>query len=65
MPKVIEEVKGFYKIVELEQFRKTEGVMFDMIPMDLFERIDSIDRVIHKKNAISPSIEGINNRAWY
>jgi len=59
------EVPGFYKVIRLKQFRKTEGVSFDILPLDALPRIDGVDRVIHKYNAISPgSIDGIE-RPWY
>lgn len=61
----IEEVKGFYSISPLKLFRKTEGVVFDLVPGSIVEASSSVDRVIHKHNAISPgSVEG-EARPWY
>ncbi|PKL26378.1 MAG: hypothetical protein CVV47_00140 [Spirochaetae bacterium HGW-Spirochaetae-3] len=62
---VIDEVKGFYRIIELKPFRRTEGVSFDIVPMDLIPRIDGIDRVVHMRFAISPSAVGDVERPWY
>jgi len=62
---IIEEIPGLYKVVPLTPFRKTEGVTFDLIPKELVGKISSIDRVIHKYNAISPGpLENIE-RPWY
>ena len=65
MTRIIDEVPGLYKIIEFEAFRKTEGVTFDMIPVELFSSIDSIDRVLHKHNAVSPSAVGQVKKPWY
>ena len=57
--------EGFYQIIPLEEFRKTEGVSFDVVPMDLIPHVSGVDRVIHSYNAISPgSVEGVE-RPWY
>ncbi|MGM0417712.1 MAG: hypothetical protein ACQEQS_03205 [Thermodesulfobacteriota bacterium] len=65
MNKIIDEVKGLYKIIKLEPFRKTSGVTFDILPKDAIPQIDSMDRVIHKQSAVSPgSISGVE-RPWY
>ncbi len=62
---IFEEVSGFYKIIRLKQFRKTEGVSFDILPLEALPRIDGVDRVIHKHQAISPGpVEGVD-RPWY
>ena len=63
--KIIEEVKYFYKIVQFDTFRKTPDVHFDLIPLDFFENIGSLDRVIHRNNAISPGSVGDIKRPWY
>ncbi len=65
MARILEEVKGLYKIIEFDTFRKTPGVTFDMIPVHLFDHIDSIDRVLHEHKAISPSPFGDVLRPWY
>lgn len=63
--KIIEEVKDLYQIIELTPFRKTEGVMFDLFPLDALPKIDSIDRVLHEKDAVSPGpTMGVAN-PWY
>lgn len=63
--RIIEEVEGLYRILELTPFRKTPGVTFDIFPMDAAPRIDGIDRVIHDHNAISPGSVGDVKRPWY
>ena len=62
---VFKEVKGLYKIIPLKSFRKTPGVFFDIIPHELFPRIDGIDRVIHQGGAVSPGPIGDIERPWY
>lgn len=62
---LFENVPGFYKIIRLQQFRKTEGVSFDILPLEVLPRIDGVDRVIHKYNAVSPGpVDGVE-RPWY
>ena len=62
---IIDEVQGFYKIIALQPFRKTEGVSFDILPKDLIPKIDAIDRVIHKNKAVSPGPVGDVLKPWY
>lgn len=62
---IIEEVKNLYRIIELKPFRKTEGVIFDLFPMDSITHIDSIDRVLHDHSAVSPGPVGSVSRPWY
>jgi hypothetical protein len=63
--KIIKEVKDLYRIIELTPFRKTEGVTFDLFPMDSVAHIDSIDRVLHDHGAVSPGpVEGVS-KPWY
>jgi hypothetical protein len=62
---VVDEVKGLYKILPLRLFRKTPGVIFDLLPLYLLPRIDAIDRVIHEREAISPGPIGDIKRPWY
>lgn len=65
MEKVIKEIEGLFKIVGLQEFRKTEGVRFDIVPNEVFDNLSGVDRVIHKSSAVSPgSIEGVD-RPWY
>ena len=62
---VIDEVEGLYKIISLKVFRKTQGVIFDMVPKWIVENTKAIDRVIHEKSAQSPgSVEEVE-RPWY
>ena len=65
MANIIDEVKGLYKIIEFDVFRKTEGVTFDIIPIQLFDKIDSMDRVLHEKSAVSPGPVGDVEKPWY
>lgn len=62
---IIEEQKDFYKIIRLHEFRRTPGVSFDIVPMELMPPIAGIDRVIHDFNAISPGSVGNVERPWY
>ena len=62
---IIAEVPGFYKVIALQPFRKTEGVSFDILPKDLVPKVDAIDRVIHKHNAVSPGPVGDVQEPWY
>ena len=62
---VFEEVPGFYRILPLLPFRRTENVSFDCIPMAALPRIDSMDRVIHGGGAVSPGGFGHVERPWY
>jgi hypothetical protein len=62
---VIDEVAGFYRIIALEPFRRTQGVEFDIFPMQYLQKIDGIDRVMHEGDALSPGpVDGIS-RPWY
>lgn len=63
--RIIEEIPGLYKIVPLKVFRKTPKVTFDFVPIDLFPKIDALDRVIHESNATSPASVGPVERPWY
>ena len=51
---LIAEIPGLYKVMALLPFRKTKGVSFDILPNNLVPKIDAVDRVIHKKRAVSP-----------
>jgi hypothetical protein len=62
---IVDEVPGFWRIIALKAFRKTEGVSFDIFPMEFLPRIDGIDRVIHKGGALSPGSVGGIERPWY
>ncbi|MDH3981884.1 MAG: hypothetical protein OES84_03175 [Kiritimatiellaceae bacterium] len=63
--RIIQAVPGFYTIQALGVLRRTPGVSFDFVPMELLPRIDAIDRVIHKRGAISPGPVGDVLRPWY
>lgn len=62
---VIREVPGFYRIIALKLFRRTAGVTFDIVPIDLFPKIDAIERVIYEGNATSPARVGEVVRPWF
>lgn len=61
----IKEVSGFYTVQSLGVLRRTPGVHFDLVPMEMLERIDAIDRVIHTGGAVSPGPVGEVARPWY
>jgi len=65
MDYLVEEIERFYKVIKLKPFRRTEGVAFDIFPMQYLPRIDGIDRVIHKSSAVSPGAVGDIARPWY
>ena len=65
MDYIVREVKGFYKVIKLKEFRHTEGVSFDIMVGSMIPKIDSIDRVIHKNDAVSPGSIGAVLRPWY
>lgn len=65
MDYVYDEVERFWRIIKLKPFRRTEGVAFDILPMKYLPRIDGIDRVLHKKGALSPGSVGGVERPWY
>lgn len=62
---ILKEQKGLFKIVEMIKMRQTEGVIFDLVPMEFLEDIGGIDRVIHEQNAFSPGAIGDVDRPWY
>lgn len=65
MDYVVKEVKGLYKVIKLKEFRKTEGVSFDVMVKDMIPKVDAIDRVLHKGGAVSPGPVGDVERPWY
>ena len=65
MSYIVDEVPGFWRIIKLKAFRRTEGVAFDLVPMETLPRIDGIDRVLHAKAALSPGSVGGVSRPWY
>ncbi len=62
---VITAEKNMFKVIPLKVFRKTEGVVFDLVNMDYLSNVDGIDRVIHAENALSPGSIGEVKRPWY
>lgn len=65
MDYIVNEVKGFYKVIKLKKFRRTEGVAFDIMIKSMIPQINAIDRVIHQHRAISPGSVGSVERPWY
>lgn len=65
MDYIIEEVKNLYQIIRLKEFRRTEGVAFDVMVESMVPKIDAIDRVLHKGGAVSPGAVGDIDRPWY
>ncbi len=62
---IIAEEPNLFQVIPLKVFRKTEGVVFDLVNMDHLPKIDGIDRVIHDENALSPGSIGEVKRPWY
>lgn len=65
MDYIIKEVKDFFRIIKLKEFRKTKGVNFDIMPKSLIPKVDGLDRVIHESSAISPGSVGAVKKTWY
>ena len=65
MDYIVKEVSGFYKVIRLKEFRRTQGVSFDIMVESMLPKIDSIDRVIHQSDAISPGSVNTILRPWY
>ena len=59
------EVPGLYRILPLKLLRKTQGVVFDSLPVERLGTIAAIDRVLHKGGAWSPGSVGDVDRPWY
>lgn len=65
MDYIVREVENFYKVIKLKEFRKTEGVVFDVMVKSMVPLVHAIDRVLHEVGAISPGpVEGVE-RPWY
>ncbi len=62
---IVAATPGLYKVIALQPFRKTEGVSFDILPKNLVPKVDAVDRVIHKKSAVSPGPVGDITEPWY
>ncbi len=65
MGRIIEEVKGLYKIISIEEFRRTPNVEFSVLVGKNLPQIDSLDKVVHKNNAVSPGVNKEGVRTWY
>ncbi len=65
MGRIIDEVPGLYRVIQINPFRKTKGVTFDLVPMDMFDHIDSMDRVLHEGSAVSPGPVADVPNPWY
>ncbi len=63
--RTIHESQELYHIIPLKVFRRTPGVFFDKIPIDVFSHIDAVDRVIHENGARSPGSVGDIISPWY
>ncbi len=63
--KIIEDKAHHYRILKMPVFRKTPGVIFDLVPLVLIPNISAIDRVIHSSEAFSPGPVGNVERPWY
>jgi hypothetical protein len=62
---LVTEMPGLYRVIALTPFRRTEGVTFDLLPMDFLPIISGIDRVIHGHGASSPGAVAGVKRPWY
>ena len=65
MDYIVKEVKDFYRVIKLKEFRRTKGVAFDIMIKSMIPKIDAIDRVIHEGGATSPGSVGSVEQAWY
>jgi len=61
----VAEVPQLYRILGLTVLRETTGVIFDKVPIDIFGRVDAVQRVIHDSGTISPGKVGDVERPWY
>lgn len=62
---IIDEVEGLYRIIKLKDFRKTEGVSFDVMTKSMVPQVHAVDRVLHTGGAVSPGPVGDVERPWY
>ena len=63
--RVIEEVDGLYRVLELHRLRETVGVVFDSLAMADLGDVSMMDRVVHGPGATSPGpVRGVE-RPWY
>ncbi len=54
-----------FTIQPLSSMRKTEGVSFSSVPLELLTHCSSCERVIHDKGARSPGPVGDVEKPWY
>ncbi len=62
---IAKEVKGLYKIISLKEFRRTPDVVFTVLAPFWTPKVDAIDKVIHKKGAMSPGVNDEGEATWY
>ena len=62
---IIEGIPDFYRIIALRKMRETPDVTFDVVPASMMPRVDAIDRVFHKRDAVSPGPVGGVKNPWY
>ena len=62
---MVVDMPGFYRVIALKPFRKTEGVAFDIVPMEYLPAIHGIDRVVHRRGAVSPGAVAGVGQPWY
>lgn len=65
MGRIIDEAKGLYTIISIDEFRKIPDVEFMVIAGDKLPRVDEVDKVLHQPGAISPGMNDKNARTWY
>ncbi len=59
-------IKDMVFIIPLRLLRKTPNVEFYNVPERIITNLSAIDKVTHKKGAVSPSIKGKTDlRPWY
>ncbi len=54
-----------FSVAPLKSFRHTQGVSFDILPMEFLPAFASVDRVLHQSGAVSPGPVGEVARPWY
>ena len=47
MDYIVREVQNFYKVIKLKEFRKTEGVVFDVMVKSMVPPVHALYRVLH------------------
>ncbi len=62
---IIKEIPGLYQVIGLKPFRRTPGVVFDILEKSRVPKVDAIDRVLHNQGAVSPGPVGQVARPWY